>query len=145
MTQEFEVLLVEDSASDAEMSIRALKNANLADRILHVKDGNEAMIFLFGQGKYEGRQIKDVPKLVVIDLKMPKVNGKECLMRIKADDRTRKIPVVVFSSSREDSDINECYDLGANGYVVKPVHSEEFEKAMTRLGQYWLMDNEAPH
>ncbi|CAN5383690.1 response regulator [soil metagenome] len=145
MTQEFEVLLVEDSASDAEMSIRALKNANLAHRILHVKDGNEAMIFLFGQGKYEGRQTKDIPKLVLIDLKMPKVNGKECLMRIKADDRTRKIPVVVFSSSSEDSDINECYDLGANGYVVKPVHSEEFEKAMIGLGQYWLVDNEAPH
>ncbi len=142
MTQEVEVLLIEDSASDAEMIIRALKKGNLANRVLHVKDGNEALIFLFGQGKYEGRQTKDVPKVILIDLKMPKVNGKECLMRIKADERTRKVPVVVFSSSKEDSDIDECYDLGANGYVVKPVSSDEFEKAVTGLGTYWLVTNE---
>jgi two-component system, response regulator len=142
MTQEVEVLLIEDSASDAEMIIRALKKGNLANRILHVKDGNEALIFLFGQGKYEGRQTREVPKVILIDLKMPKVNGKECLMRIKADERTRKVPVVVFSSSKEDSDIDECYDLGANGYVVKPVSSEEFEKAVTGLGTYWLVTNE---
>jgi two-component system, response regulator len=145
MTQEFEVLLIEDNASDAEMITRALKKNNLATRILQVKDGNEALVFLFGQEKYMGRQTKDVPKVIIIDLKMPKVNGKECLMRIKADNRTRKIPVVVFSSSREDSDIDECYDLGASGYVVKPVASDEFEKAVVDLGSYWLSTNETPH
>ena len=145
MTQEFEVLIIEDSPSDAEMTIRAMTKRNFATRILHVKDGNEALIFLHGQGKWEGRQTKDIPKLVLIDLKMPKINGKECLMRMKEHERLKKIPVVVFSSSREDSDINECYDLGANGYVVKPVGSEEFEKAIVDLAGYWLAVNEPPH
>lgn len=139
------MLVIEDSPSDAEMTIRALTKGNFATRILHVKDGNEALVFLHGQGKWEGRQTQDIPKLVLIDLKMPKVNGKECLMRMKDHDRLKKIPVVVFSSSREDSDINECYDLGANGYVVKPVGAEEFEKAIEDLAGYWLTVNEPPH
>ncbi len=142
MLQEIEVLLIEDNESDAEMIIRALKKSNLANQLLRVKDGAQALDFLFCEGSYQGRQIKSLPKVILIDLKMPRVHGKECLMRIKMNDRTRKIPVVVISSSKEHLDINECYDLGANGYVVKPVDSEAFEKAITNLGSYWLVLNE---
>ncbi len=142
MTQEIDLLLIEDNASDAELILRALKKNNLANQVLHVKDGNEALTFLMGQGKYEGT--KNIPKVVLLDLKMPKVNGKETLMRIKDNNKIKNIPVVVLSSSREDSDINECYDLGANGYVVKSVESDEFEKTISNIGLYWLTLNEPP-
>jgi two-component system response regulator len=145
MNQEIEVLLIEDNASDAEMIQRALKINNADTPLWHVKDGAEALDFLFGQGKYEGRQIKSVPKVILIDLKMPKVNGKECLMRIKMNERTKKIPVVVLSSSKEYPDIAECYDLGANGYVVKPVDFDEMQKAIAGVGAYWLNVNHGPH
>ena len=144
MIQEIEVLLIEDNLSDVEMITRALKKNNLANGLVHVKDGNEALDFLFGQGKYLGRQIKNIPKVILLDLKMPKVNGKECLLRLKMNVRTKKIPIVVLSSSKEDSDINECYDLGANGYVVKPVEFDDLQKAISDLGSYWLMLNEPP-
>src|SRR4029078_7783934 len=112
MIHEVDVLLVEDNASDAEMTIRALKKNNLANRLLHLKDGAQALDFIFAEGEYADRQIKHTAKIILLDLKMPKVNGKEVLQKIKSDARTRKIPVVVLTSSREDPDIKDCYDLG---------------------------------
>jgi two-component system, response regulator len=144
MVQEVEVLLIEDNASDVEMITRALKRPNNENPLFHVKDGGEALDFLFGEGRYAGRETKNIPQVILIDLKMPKVHGKECLMRIKMNARTKKIPVVVLSSSREDADITECYDLGANGYVIKPMDSEEFHKTIANIGSYWLKVNEAP-
>ena len=144
MKQEIEVLLVEDNASDAEMTIRALKKNNLANRLLHLKDGAEALDFLFAEGEYSGRQIENIPKVILLDLKMPKVNGIEVLQKIKSDPRTKKIPVVVLTSSNEDPDIQECYGLGVNGYVVKPVEFDEFHKAISDLGLYWMIVNQPP-
>ncbi len=144
MAQEIEVLLIEDNLSDTEMIKRALQRSNPNTPLLHVKDGSAALDFLFGEGAYTGRQISNIPKLILIDLKMPRVHGKECLMRIKMDARTKRIPTVVLSSSREYPDIEECYDLGANGYVVKPVASDEFDKAIMEIGAYWLKINEPP-
>jgi two-component system response regulator len=144
MTPEVEILLVEDSASDAEMTIRALKKNNLANKLLHVSDGAEALDFLFAEGKYVGRQIENKPKVILLDLKMHKVSGIEVLRKIKSDARTKKIPVVVLTSSKEDPDIQECYDLGVNSYVVKPLSFDEFSKAVSNLGLYWMIINQ-PH
>jgi CheY-like chemotaxis protein len=141
---EVEVLLVEDNPSDAELTMRALKKKNLANKLVHVKDGAEAIDFLFAQGAYTHRRVEDSPKIVLLDLKLPKVNGIEVLRKIKSDDRTKKIPVVVMSSSREDSDLSACYELGVNGYVVKPVEFEDFARAVSELGCYWLLINETP-
>lgn len=140
--QQFDVLLIEDNASDAEMTLRAMRKSNLANRIKQVNDGDEALDFLFSEGQYKGNDLDLNIKVILLDLKMSRVNGKEVLIRIKADDRTRKIPVVVLTSSKEDADIKECYDLGANGYVVKPVSFDEFHKAITDIGLYWLITNE---
>lgn len=142
--QEIDVLLVEDNASDAEMTIRALRKYKLGQRLLHVKDGAEALDFLFAEGPYAGRQIGVTPKVVLLDLKMRKVHGKEVLLKIKSDERTSKIPVVVLTSSKEDPDIEECYALGANSYVVKPVDFDDFDKAISDLGLFWLGINESP-
>ena len=144
MTQEIEILLVEDNASDAEMTIRALKKNNLANHLLHLKDGAQAIDFIFGMGKYEGRSIESGPRIIVLDLKMPKVNGIEVLQKIKSDERTKKIPVIVLTSSREDPDIQQCYALGVNSYVVKPVEFEHFVKAVSDLGLYWMILNQLP-
>jgi two-component system, response regulator len=144
MNQEVEVLLVEDNPSDAEMTIRALKKNNLANRLLHVKDGAEALDFLFCEGVYTGRVIEHIPRVILLDLKMPRVNGKEVLEKIKSDERTKKIPVVMLTSSKEDPDIQECYNLGVNGYVVKPVEFDEFHKAISELGLFWLIVNQPP-
>ena len=144
MNKEIEVLIVEDSESDAEMIIRALKKNNFANRLFHVSDGVEALDFLFGEGEYADRQIAHTLKVILLDLKMPKLNGKEVLLKIKGDQRTKKIPVVMLTSSKEDPDIQECYDLGANGYVVKPVEFSEFQKTITNLGLFWLLVNEPP-
>ena len=144
MNKEIEVLIVEDSESDAEMIIRALKKNNFANRLFHVSDGVEALDFLFGEGEYADRQIAHTLKVILLDLKMPKLNGKEVLLKIKGNQRTKKIPVVMLTSSKEDPDIQECYDLGANGYVVKPVEFSEFQKTITNLGLFWLLVNEPP-
>jgi two-component system response regulator len=144
MMQEIEILLVEDNESDAEMTIRALRKNHMASRLLHVKDGAEALDFIFAEGSYSGRQIGHTPRLILLDLKMPKVNGIEVLLKLKSDARTRQIPVVVFTSSMEDPDIQECYNLGANGYVVKPVEFDEFYKAVSDLGLYWIVVNQLP-
>lgn len=139
-----EVLLVEDNPRDAELTIRALKKHNLANRLHHVEDGAEALDFLFGRGKYEGVEINQPPKVVLLDLKLPKVNGLEVLRVMKTTERTHSIPVVVVTSSAEDPDIRAAYELGTNSYVVKPVQFEAFVEAMSKLGIYWLMVNHPP-
>jgi len=138
------ILLVEDSAADAEMTINALKTNNLANKLFHVKDGAEALDFIFAQGKYSHRKIEDRPKVILLDLKMPKVNGIEVLQKIRADERTKTIPVVILTSSKEDPDVTKCYELGVNSYVVKPVEFDEFHKAISNLGLYWMIVNQHP-
>jgi CheY-like chemotaxis protein len=141
---EVEVLLVEDNPSDAELTMRALKQRNLANKLFHARDGAEALDFVFAQGAFEDRKVENGPKVVLLDLKLPKVDGLEVLRRIKADERTKKIPVVVMTSSREDRDLLSCYEFGVNGYVVKPVEFEDFSRAVSELGFYWLLLNETP-
>jgi two-component system, response regulator len=136
-----EILLVEDNPRDAELTIRALKKKNLANNLFHVEDGVEALDFLFARGKYEGRDINDAPKVVLLDLKLPRINGLEVLSAIRADERTQTIPVVIVTSSAEDPDVKTAYQLGANSYVIKPVQFDSFMEAMTKLGVYWLMVN----
>lgn len=139
-----EILLVEDNMSDAEMTIRALTRKNLANNLLHVKDGAEALDYIFARGNYEGRH-SSKPKVILLDLKMPKVNGIEVLQELKSNESTHEIPVVVLTSSKEDPDIRICYELGVNSYVVKPVEFEDFHKAVVELGFYWLLINQPPH
>jgi two-component system response regulator len=145
MNEDFEVLLVEDNDGDAEMTIRALKKNGLANKLVHLKDGADALDFLFGAGDYIGRETSIKPKVILLDLKMPKVNGIEVLRSIRSDERTSKIPVVVLTSSSEDPDIQTCYALGVNSYVVKPVSFEEFFKAISNLGLYWIIVNKGPY
>ena len=139
-----EILLVEDNPRDAELMIRAFKKRNLANNLIHVEDGSEALDFLFNRGKFEGRKAGSAPKIVLLDLKLPKVNGLEVLREIKNNEDTRKIPVVVVTSSAEDPDIKLAYELGANSYVVKPVNFEAFTEVVSNLGLYWLMINQPP-
>ncbi len=141
---EVEVLLVEDNPSDAELTMRALRKRNLANKLFHAKDGAEALDFVFAQGSFLQRRVENGPKVVLLDLKLPKVDGLEVLRCIKSDERTKKIPVVVMTSSREDRDLATCYEYGVNGYVVKPVEFEDFSRAVTELGFYWLLLNETP-
>jgi two-component system response regulator len=139
-----DILLVEDNPQDAELTIRALKKHNLANRLIIVEDGAEALDFIFGRGKYAGRDTGHPPKVVLLDLKLPKVSGLEVLRALKQDERTRPIPVVVVTSSREDPDIKTAYALGANSYVVKPVDFDAFAEAVCNLGLYWLLVNQPP-
>ena len=145
MPNRVEILLVEDTASDSEMTIDALKRNNLANQLLHLKDGAAALDYIFGEGVYAGRDIQDMPRVILLDLKMPKVSGIEVLQRIRSDERTRNIPVVVLTSSKEDPDIKKCYDHGVNSYVVKPLEFEDFQKAISNLGLYWMIVNQHPH
>lgn len=135
---------MEDSPHDAELTIRALKQRNLANHLVHVHDGQEALDFLFGTGAYVGRDLNHYPKVVLLDLKLPKINGIEVLRKIRGDDRTRLLPVVVLTSSREDRDVGAAYQLGANSFIVKPVDFEKFSEAVSHLGLYWLLMNEPP-
>ena len=141
MNSPLEILLVEDSPHDAEFAISALKSVNLADNLVHVADGQAALDFLFGSGAFEGRDVKFQPKVVLLDLKMPKVDGMEVLRQIKADERTKRVPVVVLTSSHEDRDVTDAFQLGANSYVVKPVDFDVFSSAIADLGLYWLKLN----
>lgn len=142
MNRALEILLVEDSMSDAKLTIRALQKNHLSNNIVHLSDGAEALDFLFARGKYAERNIEHTPKIILLDLNMPKVGGLEVLRTIKKDERTRRIPVIVMTSSKEDSDIIASYDLGVNSYVVKPIGFENFSKAVTELGMYWLIINQ---
>ena len=139
-----EILLVEDNLRDAELTIRALKKRNLANHLVHVQDGQAALDFIFGTGAHAGRDVHRQPKVVLLDLKLPKVDGLEVLRQLRADERTRLLPVVVLTSSREESDVVETYKLGANSYIVKPVEFENFSEAVSNLGLYWLLLNEPP-
>ena len=140
-----EVLLVEDNLSDAELTIRALRKQNLANSLIHLKNGAEALDYIFARGDYSARDMHRTPKVILLDLKMPKVDGLEVLARIRADERTRNIPVVVLTSSKEDPDIQACYALGVNSYIVKPVEFDKFLRAVSELGFYWLLLNQVPH
>ena len=139
-----DILLVEDNPQDAELTIRALRKNNLANQLIAVEDGAEALDFIFCRGKYGDREFGRSPRVVLLDLKLPKVNGLEVLRALKQDERTRSIPVVVVTSSREDPDIKPAYALGANSYVVKPVEFDAFAEAVSNLGLYWLLVNQAP-
>ncbi len=138
-----DILLVEDNPQDAELAIRALKGRNLANRLLVVEDGAEALDFIFCRGRYADRQMTHPPKVILLDVRLPKLNGLEVLREIKADPQTRSIPVVMVTSSREDPDIKAAYELGANSYVVKPVEFDAFTDAMSSLGLYWLLVNQS--
>ena len=140
-----DLLLVEDNINDAELAIRQLKKNNMANNLFHVKDGEEALEFIFATGRFSGAE-SDIqqPKIILLDIQMPKVSGLEVLHKIKADPRTRSIPVVILTSSKEDPDIQRCYALGANSYIVKPVNFESFAEAIKNLGFYWLLLNQPP-
>jgi two-component system response regulator len=138
-----DILLVEDNPRDVELTVRALKKRNLANRLFVVEDGVEALDFIFDRGQYEQHGPINSPKVVLLDLKLPKLNGLEVLKAIRADERTRAIPGVVVTSSAEDPDIKAAYELGANSYVVKPVDFDVFLEAMAYLGFYWLLINQS--
>lgn len=142
--REVEVLLVEDNPNDVELTLRALSKHNLANKVHVVRDGAEALDYLFAAGTYSNRSINSQPKVVFLDLRLPKVDGLEVLRRIRGDERTRLIPVVIVTSSREEKDLVESYKLGANSYVVKPVEFENFAAAVAELGLYWLLLNKPP-
>lgn len=139
-----DILIVEDNPNDAELAILALKEENLANNLTWLKDGVQALDFIFAEGEYAGRDIEKRPKLILLDLKMPKVGGIEVLQRIRADERTKNIPVVVMTSSKEEKDIIATYNLGVNSYIVKPVDFEKFNKSVREIGFYWLVVNHPP-
>ena len=139
-----EILLVEDNPDDVELTLHAFKKSKLVNRIRVIRDGAEALDYLFGGGEFAGRDVLDVPHLVLLDLKLPKVSGIEVLRRIRGDPRTRSIPVVAMTSSREERDIAETYKLGINSYIVKPVDFDQFGKMVEEIGYYWILLNQPP-
>jgi CheY-like chemotaxis protein len=136
-----EILLVEDNPDDVELTTRALKKMNLANRLYVVRDGAEALDFIYGEGKYQERSVKNLPRLILLDLKLPKINGIEVLRKVKSDERTKYMPVVVLTSSSEERDMVDSYHLGANSYIVKPVEFEKFANAVSEVGYYWMVLN----
>ena len=139
-----DILLVEDNPQDVELTLRAIKKHNLANNIHVAEDGAQALDYLFGRGEYAGGVVRPTPRVILLDLKLPKVNGLEVLKILKSDETTRKIPVIIVTSSQEDPDIKTAYALGANSYVVKPVGFEAFIDTMKNLGFYWLLVNKQP-
>ena len=135
------MLLVEDNLGDAELAIRALKRNNLVNNLIHLTDGVQALEFIFRTGKYADRAKDQYPKVILLDLKMPKISGMQVLEKVKSDPATKSIPVVILTSSAEDPDIKKCYELGANGYIVKPVDFANFSKALGEIGFYWIVIN----
>jgi len=138
---EIEILLVEDNQEDAELTLRALRKHNLANRVKVIPDGEEAMDYIFAEGEYADREMSYKPRVIFLDLKLPKVSGNEILKRIKSDERTKQIPVVVLTSSREEKDLEECYENGANSFIVKPVDFDKFFNSVVELGLYWMVLN----
>ena len=141
--QQLDIVLVEDSATDAEMTIRVLRKRGLANNLIWLKDGSEALEFLFRTGAYADRT-SGKPKLILLDVKMPKVDGTEVLRRVRDDDALRTTPVVMLTSSAEECDVLDSYRLGANSYIVKPVNMDDFDKIVSDIGMYWLLVNKAP-
>lgn len=139
-----EILLVEDNPTDAELTIRSLRKHNLANQLLWVKDGVEALDYLFATGAYAQRNTLHRPRLILLDLKMPKVDGLEVIRRVRSDERTKLIPIVVLTSSKDEPDISESYRLGANAFVTKPVAFDQFVAAIANLGLFWLLLNQPP-
>jgi two-component system response regulator len=139
-----EILIVEDTSQDLELTLRALRKAHITNRIQVARDGEEALEFIFCEGRFAERKMEDGPKVILLDLKLPKIDGLEVLQRVKSDPRTKSIPVVVLTSSKEHSDVVESYDLGVNSYIVKPVNFEQFSEAVQKLGMYWLLINQPP-
>jgi len=139
-----EILLVEDNPSDLELTLHALKRNNITNRIHVVSDGEEALDFIFCNNEYAKRDISITPRIILLDLKLPKIDGIEVLRRIKGDARTRRIPVVMLTTSGEENDIVESYELGANSYIIKPVDFDQFTEAVRQLGLYWLLLNQQP-
>ena len=144
MKHEYEIVIVEDNPNDAELMVRSLRKNRLANSLIVLEDGEQAMDFIFCRGKYADRDISRPPKVIFLDLKLPKVNGLEILKQVKSNELTRKIPVIIVTSSKEDPDIAAAYNLGANSYVVKPVDFNNFVETIDRLGLYWLVVNEKP-
>ncbi len=142
--QTLEIILIEDDMSDAELTIRALKKNKMVNNLVHLKDGKEALDYLFSTGEYAGRIPGQYPYLILLDLKMPRMSGIEVLKKIKSEEVTKHLPVVVLTSSKEHPDVKECYRLGVNSYIVKPVEFENFSKAVTQIGFYWLLLNHPP-
>jgi two-component system response regulator len=142
--EETEILLVEDNPSDLELALRVFRKHRIASRIEVARDGEEALDFLFGEGAHDGRGTIRIPKVILLDLKLPKISGLEVLRRIKADPRTRLIPIVVLTSSREEKDLLESYQLGVNSYIVKPVDFNQFNDCLRDIGMYWLLSNAPP-
>jgi two-component system, response regulator len=145
LSEPIEILLAEDNIEDAEMTLRALRRNNLANHVHWVKDGEEALEYLFSTGRYADRTLACPPKLVLLDIKMPKVDGIEVLKRLKADAATRGIPVVVMTSSNEERDVVDAYRLGVNSYIVKPVQFDAFVETVAKIGMYWVLTNRVPH
>jgi len=143
--EDVEILLVEDNPNDVELTMRALQKQSLANKVFVVKDGAEALEFMFATGSFAARKIENRPKVVLLDLKLPKVDGIEVLRRIKADDRTKHTPVVMLTSSQEERDVIDTYNLGVNSYIVKPVDFSNFVHAVSELGVYWGLLNKLPY
>lgn len=141
---ELEILLVEDNPNDAEMAIRSLKKHHLANKLIWLQDGAKAIDFLFAKGEYSERDTSKTPKVILLDLKLPKINGLEVLEKIKSNEQLSKVPVVVLTSSKEEQDVVKSYDLGVNSYIVKPVEFENFATAIAEIGLYWLVTNTSP-
>lgn len=139
-----DILLVEDNPNDAELALYALRKYNISRRVDVVRDGAEALEYVFATGNYASRMVDETPRVIFLDLKLPKVNGLEVLHRIKSDPRTQTVPVVILTSSHEESDILKSYQLGVNSYIVKPIDFEQFTEAMRQLGIYWLFHNQSP-
>lgn len=143
--QKVDIILVEDNPHEAMLAIRSLKKHHLANNLIHLDDGEVAMNFIFSEGEYSVNVDPPTPKLILLDINLPKVNGLEILRRIKSDPRTQKIPIVLLTASREETDIMESYKLGANSYIVKPVDFNSFSQAIHEMGMYWLVLNEPPN
>jgi len=141
-SEKADIILIEDNPDDAELVIRALRKNGISNPLVHLHDGEEALNFFFSEGPYKGHHLRHYPRLILLDLKMPKVDGLEVLRRVKSDERLRLIPVVLLSSSKEDKDIIESYQLGVNSYVVKPVEFDRLMKTVQGLGLYWLLLNQ---
>jgi two-component system response regulator len=142
---EVEILFIEDNPHEAELTIRSLRKHNLANKLMHIDDGADAVDFIFAKGIYSERVNSQEPKLIILDLKLPKIDGLEILRQLKADEKTKLIPVVVLTSSQEERDVVESYRLGVNSYIVKPVNFESFGKAVADLGLYWVILNHSPN